>query len=64
MMAGRKNGAKIPYFSKPNPIKVPRAAPIKISITVLPAPEEFRPTAIVFSPSIARNFVFSPYILL
>jgi len=55
MTAGRKNGEKIPYFSKPNPTKVPRAAPIKMSKMVLPALEEFRPTAIVFSPSITRN---------
>ena len=60
MMAGRKNGAKIPYFSKPNPTKVPRAAPIKMSKMVLPAPEEFRPTAIVFPPSIPRNLALSP----
>lgn len=55
MTAGRKNGAKIPYFSKPNPTKVPMAAPIRMSNTVLPEPEEFRPTAIVFSPSIYSN---------
>ena len=60
MTAGLKNGAKIPYFSKPNPTKVPRAAPIKMSKTVLPAPEGFRPTAIVFSPSIPRNLALSP----
>jgi len=50
MTAGRKNGAKMPYFSRPNPTNVPIAAPIKMIKTVLPAPEEFRPTAIVFSP--------------
>jgi len=49
MTAGFKNDAKIPYFSKPNPSKVPRAAPIKMSSTTLPDPEELRPTAIVFS---------------
>lgn len=54
MTAGRKNGASIPYFSSPKPTKVPRAAPIIISKTVLPVPEEFRPTAIIFFP-------FHPY---
>lgn len=55
MTAGRKNGANKPYFSKPNPTKVPSAAPIKMSNTVLPVLEGFRPTAIVFSPSIPDN---------
>jgi hypothetical protein len=58
MTAGRKNGARMPYFSKPNPTKVPRAAPIKMSKTVLPAPKEFRPTA--FPPSIPRNLALNP----
>jgi len=51
MTAGFKNGANKPYFSKPKPNKVPRAAPIIISKIVLPVPEEFRPTAIILSPS-------------
>ena len=61
MTAGRNNGAKIPYFSKPNPTKVPSAAPIRMSNTVLPDPEEFRPTAIVYSPSISNIFAFRPF---
>jgi len=60
MTAGCKNGAKIPYFSKPNPTKVPRAAPIIMSSTVLPVPEEFRPTAIVFFPFQPYNFSLEP----
>lgn len=51
MTAGRRKGAKIPYFCSPKPISVPSAAPVIIRRTVCPVPELFRLAGIFYPHS-------------